>query len=260
MQLLHGGLVDEDDRELGIRMHVQLVERVDREALDRGLVDRDRLVVDLDRHVSGPVSPRRSAAGCPRGVARFEPSRLLAFELLGLLLGVVLRVRVDDPADEAVPHDVGAREPREVDVVDVVEHPGDQLQPARAGGQVDLGHVAGDHHLRAEPEAGEEHLHLLRRRVLRLVEHDERVVERAAAHVGERGDLDRSRREQLGHDLGIHHLVERVVERAQVRVDLVGERAGQEAEPLPASTAGRVRMIRSTSLRCSACTAFAIAR
>ena len=36
----------------------------------------------------------------------------------------------------------------------------------------------------------------------------------------------------LGTMLGVHHLVERVVERAQVRVDLVGERAGQVAEPL----------------------------
>ena len=85
----------------------------------------------------------------------------------------------------------------------------------------------------AESEAGEEHLHLLGRGVLGLVEHDERVVQRAPAHVGERGHLDGARREQLRHELGVHHLVERVVERPQVRVDLVGERAGQESEPLP---------------------------
>ena len=35
---------------------------------------------------------------------------------------VVLRVRVDDLADEAVAHDVGARQHREVDVVDAAEH------------------------------------------------------------------------------------------------------------------------------------------
>jgi hypothetical protein len=45
--------------------------------------------------------------------------------------------------------------------------------------------------LRVEPDAGEEHLHLLGRRVLRFVEDDERVVERAAAHEGQRRDLDR---------------------------------------------------------------------
>ena len=86
--------------------------------------------------------------------------------------------------------------------------------------------------LRAEPETGEEHLHLLGRGVLRLVEHDERVVERAAAHVRERSHLDGARRQKLRHDLGVHHLVERVVERAEVGVDLVGEGARQEAEPL----------------------------
>ena len=44
--------------------------------------------------------------------------------------------------------------------------------------------------LRAEAEARQEHLHLLGRGVLRLVEDDERVVERAAAHERERRDLD----------------------------------------------------------------------
>ena len=48
----------------------------------------------------------------------------------------------------------------------------------RAAGQVDLGDVAGDHDLGAEAEPGQEHLHLLGRGVLRLVEDDERVVER----------------------------------------------------------------------------------
>ena len=44
--------------------------------------------------------------------------------------------------------------------------------------KVDLRHVAGHDHLRAEAEAREEHLHLLRRGVLGLVEDDEAVVQR----------------------------------------------------------------------------------
>ena len=113
---------------------------------------------------------------------------------VGAVAGVVLGVRVDDAADEPVPDDVVAGQPGEVDVVDVVEDVAYDPQ-ARTGAarQVDLGDVAGDDHLRAEAEPGQEHLHLLRRRVLRLVEDDERVVERAAAHVGQRGDLDRAR-------------------------------------------------------------------
>ena len=58
-------------------------------------------------------------------------------------------------------------------------------------GQVDLGQVAGDDRLGADADARQEHLHLLRRRVLRLVEDDEGVVERAPAHEGQRRDLDR---------------------------------------------------------------------
>ena len=60
-----------------------------------------------------------------------------------------------------------------------------------------------------------------------------RVVERAAAHVRERRDLDDAALDERRGLLGVHHVEERVVERAQVRVDLLGERAGQEAERLP---------------------------
>ena len=105
-------------------------------------------------------------------------------------------------------------------------------EAAAAAGHVDLGGVAGDDGLGAEADAGEEHLHLLGRRVLRLVEDDEAVVERAAAHERERRHLDRLALEQPLRALGLDHVVERVVERAQVRVDLGHQVAGQEAEPL----------------------------
>ena len=58
------------------------------------------------------------------------------------------------------------------------------------------------------------------------------MVERSPAHEGERRDLERSLLERLADALEPHQLVERVVERTQVRVDLLGEIAGQEAEPL----------------------------
>ena len=98
--------------------------------------------------------------------------------------------------------------------------------------QVDLRDVARDDHLRAEPEPGEEHLHLLGRGVLRLVEDDEGVVERAAAHERERRDLDHPALEVRGDLLRLHHVVQRVEQRAQVGVDLRHQVAGQEAEPL----------------------------
>ena len=98
--------------------------------------------------------------------------------------------------------------------------------------EIDLGHVAGDHRLRRVAEAGEEHAHLLARGVLRLVEDDEAVVERAAAHERERRDLDLAARDQPLGALDVHHVVQRVVERAQVRVHLLREIARQKAELL----------------------------
>ena len=86
--------------------------------------------------------------------------------------------------------------------------------------------------LRPEADAGEEHLHLLGRGVLGLVEDDEAGVERAPPHEGERRHLHRLALEQLLRALGLDHVVQRVVQRPQVRVDLGHEVAGQEAEPL----------------------------
>src|SRR3954470_2833545 len=70
---------------------------------------------------------------------------------LGLLLGVVLRVGVDDVAHEPMPYDVLRREPAEVDILDALEdlldHPQSALHTDR---EVDLRDVAGDDHLGAE--------------------------------------------------------------------------------------------------------------
>ena len=86
--------------------------------------------------------------------------------------------------------------------------------------------------VRAEADAGQEHLHLLDRGVLRLVEDHERIVERASAHVGQRRDLDDVLLQQLDHLLHAEHFVQRVVQRAQVGIDLLRQVAGQEAELL----------------------------
>ena len=86
--------------------------------------------------------------------------------------------------------------------------------------------------MRAEADARQEHLHLLAGGVLRLVEDDEAVVERAAAHVRQRRDLDVTALKILRVGVRAEHLEERVVQRAQVGVDLVLQVAGQKAQPL----------------------------
>src|SRR4051794_40760888 len=95
----------------------------------------------------------------------------------------MLFVRLDDALHELVPDDVLVREADERDAVDGAE---DVLHLDQAGRllprQVDLRHVARDDDLGAEAEPRQEHLHLLRARVLRLVEDDEGVVKRSSPH------------------------------------------------------------------------------
>ena len=130
-------------------------------------------------------------------------------------------------------HDVLLVEVDERDAFDVADDLHRLDQAGRASDrQIDLRHVAGDDRLRSEAEPRQEHLHLLGRRVLRFVEDDEGVVQRAAAHERDRRDLDRAALEQPFGALDVEHVVERVVQRPQVRVDLLLQIAGQEAELL----------------------------
>src|SRR6266581_1440128 len=130
------------------------------------------------RPTSSTSMPASLAISMLIGVLAALPPGLPGPPVELLSLRVVALVRVDDLADQPVPYDVVAGEPREVDVLDAVEDVLHHAEPADlAGRQVDLGHVAGHHHPRAEAEPGEEHLHLLGRRVLRLVQDDERVIQ-----------------------------------------------------------------------------------
>ena len=145
----------------------------------------------------------------------------------------MLLVGLDDAGHQRVTHHVAGLEAVEGDALDVLQHALGLHQTALAGrGQVDLGDVAGDDRLGAEADAGEEHLHLLGRGVLGLVQDDEGVGQRAAAHVGQRSDLDLLALDELADALGAHQLVEGVEERAQIGVDLLGEVTRQEAQAL----------------------------
>ena len=92
----------------------------------------------------------------------------------------------------------------EADEGDPVERTEDVLHVDQAGrliaGEVDLGHVAGDDDFRAEAKARQEHLHLLGRCALSLVEDDEAV--------------------EFGHkDVVRHKLVQRIVEAYKEHTD-----------------------------------------
>ena len=117
------------------------------------------------------------------------------------------------------------------------------------GRQIDLRDVAVHHHLRVEALAREHHLHLLGRAVLRFVENDEAVVERAPAHERDRRHFDQccapaasppSRRPACRR-------ARRTAAADRDPPSPAEFRAGNPAVS-PASTAGRVRMMRLTRL------------
>src|SRR5271154_3901168 len=142
-------------------------------------------------------------------------------------------VGLDDSLNQLVANHVLAAEADELDPLDRLQHLAHDYQPgALLVREVHLGDVPRHHHPRAEPKPRQEHLHLLRGRVLRLVEDHEGVVERAPAHERQRGDLDHAALYVLGDLLGIEHVVQGVEERSQVRVDLGHQVARQEAQAL----------------------------
>ena len=137
--------------------------------------------------------------------------------LLGLTVAVV---GADDALDELVADDVYVFEVAEADAFYAVEDVQSFEQAGLFGvGQVGLGEVAGDDGLGVVAEAGDEHLHLLHGGVLGFVHDDEGVVEGAATHEGERGDLDDVGLEELVDFVRVEEIVEGVVEGAEVGVD-----------------------------------------
>ena len=83
----------------------------------------------------------------------------------------MLIVGADDSLYEVMTHHVAFVEVHKGEAVYALQNIDCFDQPAAAGGgQVDLRYVAGDDRLGIKSQAGYEHFHLLRGRVLRLVE------------------------------------------------------------------------------------------
>ncbi|VXC42365.1 hypothetical protein SPHINGOT1_10124 [Sphingomonas sp. T1] len=148
--------------------------------------------------------------------------------------GVAALIGFDDAADDRVADDVADGEAAHRDALDPLQT-ADRIGQTRGGdaaGDVDLLGIAADHHPAVLAEAGEEHLHLRGRRILRLVEDHERVGQRPAAHEGDRCDLDLAARDAAFDLLGGEAVVERIVQGTEIGVDLLLHVAGKEAQPL----------------------------
>ena len=104
------------------------------------------------------------------------------------------------------------------------------LLPTR---QIHLSNIARDHHLRAETQSRQKHLHLGRGGVLRLVQDHKRIIERPPTHVRQRCHLDNPSLHQLRNHLWLHHVPQCIMQRPQIRVNLLIQRARKKAQLLP---------------------------
>src|SRR5579875_2046089 len=140
-------------------------------------------------------------------------------------------IGANDLRDERMAHDVVLGQLDDLNPCDPGEQRGCIDQPAaHPGRQIDLRHVPVDDHPRTVPEPRQKHFELLVCCVLRLIEDDEGIRQRAAAHVRQRCNLDRPPLEMFCDDRVIQELAERVVERPQIWIHFFAQVARQKAE------------------------------
>ena len=106
-------------------------------------------------------------------------------------------------------------------------------QPAlTAYRQIDLRHIPSNHGFAAITKPRQKHLHLLAGGVLRLIQNDKRVVERASPHKCQRCNFYLPTIHQQLRALHIQQITQRIVQRPQVRVHLVLHGARQKTQLL----------------------------
>ena len=98
--------------------------------------------------------------------------------------------------------------------------------------KVNLGVVSGDDEFGVHAHASQEHLQLAHVGVLGFVEDDAGPVQGAAPHIGEGGNLNRAVSDEFLEPAGRDHVLQGVVQGLEIRVQLVLEVSGQEAQAL----------------------------
>src|SRR3954470_11942591 len=156
---------------------------------------------------------------------------------LGLSLALCLECRlvigVDDASHELVTDNVLGAVDDVTDPLDIPQKPSRFRKAGRLSGrQVPVARIAGDDHPPILPEPRQEHLHLHRGRILSLVQDDDRIRERASPHEGERRDLDLAGLQCTFDDACVHEVLECVVDRSQIWIDLLTHVAGKKSKPL----------------------------
>ena len=98
------------------------------------------------------------------------------------------------------------------------------------GRQILLRLVARHDHLGTKADTCQEHLHLRRCRILCLIQNDKRIIKGTSSHISKRGNLDQPALHILGKAVCSHDLIQRVVERPQIRVNFALQISRQETE------------------------------
>src|SRR5437660_165502 len=155
---------------------------------------------------------------------------------------LVVLIGTHDALHQMMTHYVALVEVYKGNAIHALEHIHDLQQAAAPGvGQIDLGDIAGDDALRVEPHAGDKHLHLFGGRVLRLVENDEGVIERAPAHESNGSNFNDVLFQIAVYLLRVEQIVERIVEGPQIRVNFFLQGARQKTKALAGFDRGAVK-------------------
>ena len=131
-------------------------------------------------------------------------------------------VGLDNHLHQLVAHDVFFVEVDKLNAFDVGQNSFSFDQAASFPlRQVYLRDVAGDNGFGAKADSRQEHLHLFAGSVLRFIQNDECIGQRAPAHERQRRNFDDSFLQQASDAFVVDQIKQSVVKRAQVGIDLV---------------------------------------
>jgi len=99
--------------------------------------------------------------------------------------------------------------------------------------QVNLRHISRNNRLRAIPDTGQKHFHLLRCRILRFIQNDKRIIQRASAHICQRGNLNQTLFHVFHEIFRAHDFIQRIIQGTQIGVYLLLQISGQKAQLFP---------------------------
>jgi len=96
--------------------------------------------------------------------------------------------------------------------------------------KVDLGNITGNHCLGSFANPCQEHFHLRAGCVLGFIENNEGLIESAAPHESQGGYLNYTHLQQLAYLVRLQHIIQSIIDRSQVRVNLGSNIARKKTE------------------------------